>query len=169
METLFKLQYLYFTQPRKDRSIFEKVIDDQKNQVKHLTDSPRMVFYDSLYRSQFQNPAGFNIFLVGNIDTTKLKLLVEKYLASLPMTEAPLNWKNISPGFPEGKTNVVVHKGSAPKSTVMMMMKGKYKYDFENNLLMDALTLKKVKETFIRTRQSDARKNPFWLNQIIGT
>ena len=271
LETLFKLQYLYFTQPRKDRSIFEKVIDDQKNQVKHLTDSPRMVFYDSLYRvvtmhsprvivipteaqinniwqsevyriyrDQFQNPAGFKIFLVGNIDKTKLKPLVEKYLASLPVNKSPLKWKNVAPGFPEGKTNVVVHKGSAPKSTVVLMMKGKYKYDFENNLLMDALTqaldielrevvreqesgtygiyitpsldiypepkytltlgfgcapknvdhlvksvfgvfekfrkegpdaltLKKVKETFIRTRQSDVRENSFWLDQIIGT
>ena len=271
LETLFKLQYLYFTQPRKDRSIFAKVIDDQKNRVKHLSDSPQMVFYDSvyqtasmhsprviviptvdqinsiwqsevyrIYRTQFQNPAGFKVFLVGNIDTTKLKPLVEKYLASVPVTKEPLKWKNVSTNFPEGKTDVVVHKGSEPKSSVVLMMKGKYKYDFENNLLMDALTqaldielrevvrekesgtygiyispsvrlypeqkytltlgfgcapknvdhlvksvfgvfekfrkegpdaltLKKVKETFIRTRQSDSRENSFWIDKIIGT
>jgi zinc protease len=270
LETLFKLQYLYFTEPKKDRSIFEKVIDDQKTQVKHLGDSPRMVFYDSLYRvatmhsprvviiptvgqlnniwqsqiyhvykTQFQNPAGFKVFLVGNIDTVRLKPLVEKYLASLPVNGDPLKWKDVSLGFPEGKTNVEVRKGSAPQSMVMLMMKGKYHYDFENNLLMDALTqtldielrevvreqesgtygiyispsveqyprqkyslnlgfgcapqnvdhlvksvfdvfekfrkegpdaltLKKVKETFIRTRQSDVRENSFWMNQIVN-
>ncbi|MBE0651974.1 MAG: insulinase family protein [Bacteroidales bacterium] len=271
LETLFKLQYLYFTQPRKDRSIFEKVIEDQKTQVKHLGDSPRMVFYDSvyrvatlrsprviiipkidqlnsiwqseiyrIYRTQFQNSAGYKVFLVGNIDTANLKPLVEKYLASLPVTEPPLKWKDVSLGFPGGKTNVVVHKGSEPQSMVMMMMKGKYEYNFDNNLLMDALTqaldielrevvreqesgtygiyispstelypeqkysltlgfgcapdnvdhlvksvfnvfekfqkegpdaltLKKVKETFIRTRQSDVRENSFWMNQIVNS
>lgn len=270
LETLLKLQYLYFTQPRKDRSIFEKVIDDQKNQVKHLGDSPKMVFYDSLYqvstlhsprviviptaaqinsiwqsevyriyKDQFQNPAGYKVFLVGNIDTTILKPLVEKYLASLPVNDSPLNWKDVTPGFPKGKTDVVVHKGSAPQSTVVLMMKGEYKYDFENNLLMDALvqslnielrekvreeesgtygiyispttevypqqkysltlgfgcapqnvdhlvksvllvfekfrkdgpdplTLKKVKETFIRSRQSSVRENSFWINKIVN-
>ncbi len=271
LETLLKLQYLYFTQPRKDRSIFEKVIDDQKNSVKHLGDSPKMVFYDSLYqvstlhsprviiiptvaqinniwqsqvyrtyKDQFQNPAGFKVFFVGNVDTTKLKPLVEKYLASLPVNESPLNWKDVTLGFPKGKTDVVVHKGSAPQSTVVLMMKGKYKFNFENNLLMnalvqclnielrekvreeesgtygiyisqstelypeqkyslnlgfgcapknvdhlvnsvfqvfekfrkdgpDAFTMKKVKETFIRSRQSSARENSFWINKIVNT
>ena len=270
LETLFKLQYLYFTQPRKDNAIFDKVIDDEKNQIKHLNANPKMVFYDSLYKvvtehsprmivipteaqinsiwqsqiyriykKQFQHAAGFKVFLVGNVNKAKLKPLVEKYLASIPTGET-LQWKDVAPEFPEGKNNVVVHKGSEPQSSVVMVMKGKYKYNDKDNLLMNALvqalnielrervreeesgtygiymwpslnkypkeeytlslnfgcapknvdklvssvfdifekfrkegpketTLQKVKETLIRSRESDERKNNFWMNELISS
>ncbi|MBN2615383.1 MAG: insulinase family protein [Bacteroidales bacterium] len=269
LETLLKLQYLFFTQPRQDQSIFEKVIDDAKNQIKHVSANPKMVFYDSLYKvvtehsprvivvptekqinsiwqsqiykvykDQFQHAAGYKVFFVGNVNEEALKPLVEKYLASIPAGEA-LHWKDVTPGFPKGENKVTVHKGSEPQSSVILMMKGKYNYNEHNNLLMTALvqslnielrekvreqesgtygiymypsldkypqeqysltlnfgcapknvdklvgsvfeifekfkkegpteaTLKKVKETFIRTRESDGRKNSFWLNQIIS-
>ncbi len=270
LETLFKLQYLYFTQPRQDVNIFKKAIENQKNQIKHLGASPQMVFYDSLYnvitmhspriivipteaqinsirRSEvyatykklFEHAAGFKVFIVGNIDKATLKAFVEKYLASVPAGTGPLTWEDRSPDFPKGILHVDVLKGSAPQSQVAMVMKGKYRYDFQNNLVMnalvqalnielrekvredesgtygiyvspsfnkfpkpdymlmlgfgcapenvdrlvksvfgvmdkikkegpDSLTLQKVKETFIRSRESDIRKNKFWLNQLMN-
>jgi len=267
LETLLKLQYLFFTSPRQDKEIFKKVITNQENQIKHLSANPRMVFYDSLsrvitshsprsivipteaqiksirqadvysiYKKQFQHAAGYKIFLVGNIDTQKLKPLVEKYLASIPTGEN-LSWKDVSTSFPKGVTNVDVYKGSAPQSQVVIVMKGKYHYSPENNLIMNALvqslnialrekvreeesgtygiyvsptirkypkekytlmigfgcspknvdklvksvfgvikkvraegpndkTLKKVKETFRRSRETRERENSFWLNQL---
>lgn len=270
LETLLKLQYLFFTQPRQDNSIFDKVIDDLKNQIKHVSANPKMVFYDSLYqvvtehsprliviptekqvnsiwqsqiykvyKDQFQHAAGYKVFFVGNVNEDVLKPLVEKYLASIPTGEA-LHWKDVTPGFPKGENKVTVHKGTEPQSSVILVMKGDYKYNDHNNLLMDALvqtlnielrekvreqesgtygismwptldkypreqyslmlnfgcapknvdklvgsvfeiyekfrkegpsesTLKKVKETFIRTRESDGRKNSFRLNQIISS
>lgn len=270
LETLLKLQYLFFTQPRQDKSIFEKVIDDAKNQIKHQSANPKMVFYDSLYKvvfehsprviiiptekqlnsiwqtqvyqiykDQFQHAAGYKVFFVGNIDEATLKPLVEKYLASIPAGEA-LNWENRSPGFPKGENKVVVYKGTEPQSSVVMMMKGKYHYSEKDNLLMNALvqslnielrekvreqesgtygiymwpsvdkypeeryslslqfgcapqnvdklvasvfeifekfrkegpteeTLKKVKETFVRSRESDEQKNSFWINALVDS
>ncbi len=267
LETLFKLQYLFFTSPRQDKEIFQKVITNQENLIKHLSANPRMVFYDSLsrvitshsprsiiipteaqiksirqadiysiYKKQFQHAAGYKIFLVGNINAQKLKPLVEKYLASIPTGEN-LTWKDVSSVFPKGVTNVDVYKGSAPQSQVVIVMKGKYRYSPENNLIMNALvqslnialrekvreeesgtygiyvsptlrkypkekytlmigfgcspknvnklvksvfgvikkiqaegpndmTLKKVKETFKRSRETSERENSFWLNQL---
>ncbi len=270
LKTLLKLQYLYFTEPRKDKDIFTKVMEDQKNLIKHLGSSPRMVFYDSLsqtitlhsprkiviptqaqldgisqqdiyriYKRQFEPAAGYQIFFVGNIDEKTLKPLVEKYLASIPTGAGPLNWKDVEPDFPKGETHFTVHMGQAPQSTVAMVMKGHYKYNFEHNLRMNVLvgalnielleklrmkerevygvyvvpslsklpkeqymllmgfgcapqnvnglvksafgvfekfrekgadisTLKKVKETSIRTRESAVRTNKFWLEQLIN-
>ncbi len=267
LETLLKLQYLFFTSPRQDKEIFQKVITNQENQIKHLSANPKMVFYDSLssvisshsprsiviptqaqiksirqaaiydiYKKQFQHAAGYKVFLVGNIDTQKLKPLVEKYLASIPTGEN-LSWKDVSTPFPKGITNVNVFKGAAPQSSVLIVMKGKYRYSLENNLIMNALvqslnialrekvreeesgtygiyvsptirkypkekytlmigfgcspenvdklvksvfgvikkiqtegpkemTLKKVKETFARSRQTSERENRFWINQL---
>ncbi len=269
LETLLKLQYLYFTSPRQDKDIFKKVMEDQKNLVKHLGANPRMVFYDSLsramsmhsprviviptlaqldgisqqdiyniYKEQFEPAAGYQVFFVGNVNEKTLKPLVEKYLASIPAGAGPKSWKDVEPGFPKGKTIVNVNMGQAPQSTVAMVMKGRYKYNFENNVKMnvlvgalniemlnklrieerkiygvyvsptlsklpkeeytllmgfgcapqnvdglvksalgvfekfrkngaDAATMKKVKETAIRTRQSAVRTNKYWLNQIV--
>jgi zinc protease len=170
LETLLKLQYLYFTAPRQDRDIFAKVMEDQKNMVKHLGASPRMVFYDSLsraitmhsprkiviptqaqlnsisrqeiyniYKKQLEPAAGYQIFFVGNINEKTLKPLVEKYLASIPTGTGPLSWKDVEPGFPKGKTNVKVNMGQAPQSTVAMVMEGRYKYNFDNNVKMNVL------------------------------
>ena len=270
LETLFKLQYLYFTAPRQDKEIFKKVITNQENAIKHLSANPKMVFYDSLsqaitshsprsiiipteaqiksihqadiyniYKKQFQHAAGFKVFLVGNIDTQKLKPLVEKYLAGIPAGE-DLSWKDVSAPFPKGITNVEVHKGTAPQSQVVIVMEGKYRYTPENNLVMnalvqslnielrekvreeesgtygiyvsptlrkyphekyilmtgfgcapqnvdklvksvfevmkkiqtegpDAMTLKKVKETFIRSYETSVRENSFWLNKLTNS
>jgi zinc protease len=267
LETLFKLQYLYFTAPRRDDEIFQKVINNQENLIKHLSANPRMVFYDTLlqtitshsprtivipteaqiksirqadiysvYKKQFQHAAGFKIFLVGNVDKQKLKPLVEKYLASVPTGEN-LTWKDRTPPFPKGIKKAEVHKGKAPQSQVMIVMQGKYRYTPGNNLVMnalvqaldielrekvreeesgtygiyvspnldkypeekytlmtgfgcapknvdklvksvfevmekmqksgpDALTLKKVKETFIRTYETQVRQNNFWLRAL---
>ncbi len=188
LKTLLELQYLYFTRPREDKEIFAKVMQDQRNQIKHLGTNPRMVYYDSLYQTitmhsprmiviptqaqlskikqqdiyriykqQFEPAAGYQIFFVGNIDTKTLKPLVEKYLASIPTGVGPLKWKDVEPGFPKGKTPVTVRMGEAPQSTVAIVIKGKYKYSFEQNLKMDmmvqALNIELLKKLRIQERK----------------
>jgi zinc protease len=48
IETLLQLQYLYFTNPRKDSEAFKKVIDNQLNQAKFSAANPQMAFFDTL-------------------------------------------------------------------------------------------------------------------------
>lgn len=48
LETFFQLQYLYFTNPRQDKEVFDKAIDNYMNQIKFMHENPRMAFYDTL-------------------------------------------------------------------------------------------------------------------------
>lgn len=48
IETFLQLQYLYFTNPRKDQEVFDKAIDNFLNQIKFMHDNPRVAFYDTL-------------------------------------------------------------------------------------------------------------------------
>ncbi|MEZ5197418.1 MAG: insulinase family protein [Bacteroidales bacterium] len=48
IETLLQLQYLYFTNPRQDKEVFDKSIDNFLNQIKFMHENPRMAFYDTL-------------------------------------------------------------------------------------------------------------------------
>ncbi len=170
LETMLKLQYLFFTDVRKDNDVFAKVIDNQKNQMKFLLENPRVAFYDSLYKvttsnsprtivipteeqlnsikqeriydfykEMYQSPDGYKFFMVGNIDTEELKPLVEKYLAGIPSQDGETNWKDVSPKFPDGKTEFTVRKGKEPQSMVVIMMDGEYKYTPENNMVFKTL------------------------------
>ncbi len=170
IETLLELQYLYFTNPRRDEETFKKVIDNELNQAKFSAANPQMAFFDTLatitnsnsprtivipseeqiksieqdyiydvYKKQFQHADGFRFFFVGNVDTEKLKPLVEKYLASLPVTGEELKWKDRTPEFPDGVTEFTYYKGKEPQSMVVINIKGDYKYNFENNLVFKTL------------------------------
>ncbi|MCF8304394.1 MAG: insulinase family protein [Bacteroidales bacterium] len=55
LETMFKLIYLYFTEPRKDTSAFEAFKSKNKNQLKYLKSNPQYAFYDTLYKVITQN------------------------------------------------------------------------------------------------------------------
>ncbi len=91
------------------------------------------------YRNFFEHVDGFKFFFVGNIKTDELKPLVEKYIASLPVKNSEQNWKDVTPKFPDGITKFTVYKGQEPQSQVAIMMKGKYDYNFENNLVVKTL------------------------------
>jgi len=173
IETLLQLQYLFITNPRRDGDVFEKVIDNQKNQVKFMMENPQVAFYDSLYKvvtshsprtivipteeqlnsikqdriyefyeQTYQFPDAYKFFIVGNINTEELKPLVAKYLGGIPTKGVNINWKDVTTKFPDGKTEITVHKGKEPQSQVAIMMDGDYEYNFENNLVFK--TLEKV-------------------------
>ncbi len=48
LETLLQVQYLYFTNPRKDEEVFKSIIDKNAEQAKFLLNNPRIAYYDSL-------------------------------------------------------------------------------------------------------------------------
>ena len=48
IETLLQLQYLYFSNPRQDKEVFDKAIDNFMNQIKFMHENPRVAFYDTL-------------------------------------------------------------------------------------------------------------------------
>ncbi len=55
METFLELLYIYLTEPRQDKDVFDKTIDNLLNQVKFSMENPRAAFYDSLYKVATSN------------------------------------------------------------------------------------------------------------------
>ncbi|OFY76355.1 MAG: hypothetical protein A2265_11810 [Bacteroidetes bacterium RIFOXYA12_FULL_33_9] len=54
-ETLLQLNYLYFTQPRKDQEAFNSFISKMKNQMKFFANSPQVAFSDTLVKTMNSN------------------------------------------------------------------------------------------------------------------
>lgn len=54
-ETFLQLTYLYFTQPRKDESLFKSFVSKQKSSVQFLRQNPRAFYQDTLTKIIYQN------------------------------------------------------------------------------------------------------------------
>lgn len=54
-ETMLQLTYLYFTEPRKDTSLFSSFIQKNKSQFANLMANPQTAFVDTLYKELFNN------------------------------------------------------------------------------------------------------------------
>ena len=169
LETTLQLINAYFTQPRRDESIFKSIIERMKGQQLHRSDDPKSVFTDSVhailgnynirrtgpsiakleqvnldkayafYKARFADASNFTFTFVGSIDTNAIKPLLEKYLGSLPATNAKEQAKDLRINIPPGIIAKNVYKGSEPQSTVMLVYSGFFDYNQENKIKLDAL------------------------------
>ena len=55
LETLFQLTYLYFTNPRKDSSLFNSFVQKNKSQYANISANPQAAFIDTMYKVLFSN------------------------------------------------------------------------------------------------------------------
>ncbi len=169
LETLFQLVNLYFTEPRFDKTAFDSYISKMKSQLDNKDASPERAFSDTLRavmydhnprmrplskemlneasfpriedigKERFSNPGEFIYFFIGNIDTTKIKPLIEKYLASLPSTGKIEHWKDLGIRKHKGIIDKTVDKGSEPKSIQYIMFHGPIGYTTQNLIKLDAV------------------------------
>lgn len=170
LETALQLIYLYFTQPRKDEDAWSSTISQQQSSLLNRGANPTQVFQDTInavlnnysirkavntvkeldkasidhaydfYKDRFSDASDFTFFLVGNLDTAKIKPLLAQYLGALPYTKRIENYKDHGIGIPSGRIRKVVSKGLEEKSRVQLVYSGKYKYSDKNNLQLEALT-----------------------------
>ena len=90
---------------------------------------------------------------VGSIDTSTIKPLLEKYIASLPAKNTLEEPVDLGIHITEGVIKKNVYKGSEPQSTVLLLFTGTLDYSQQNNIKLDALkeTLEiRLLETFAR-------------------
>ena len=169
LETLFQLVHLYFTKPRFDQSAFSSHISRLRSQLENKDVSPERAFSDTLRavsanyhprmrpmtkemlkeadferikaigQERFSDAGDFNYFFIGNIDTTKIDSLVQKYLASLPSKGKSENWKDLGIRKPEGVVNKTVVKGTEPKSIQYFVFHGPIDYSTKNLIEVDAV------------------------------
>ncbi len=177
LETMLQLNYLYFTNTRKDETAFDAYISRMKNMIKPMRANPQVIFSDTLskilsknsprvigvptdtqldqinldrlltiFRDRFADASDFIYIMAGNFKTDEVLPQLEKYIGGLPSTNRKETWKDVTPGFPEGKVVVMVPKNSEPQSMVAMVWKGDFKwkdkYRMGFNMMMEVLAIK---------------------------
>ncbi|MBQ6086518.1 MAG: insulinase family protein [Bacteroidales bacterium] len=152
LETAFQLLYLCWADPRFDQEEFDQGITqlrsflpnfvkqpNYKLQVEAMKtlygDNPRVRVIDEAtldeaglevlernYRNLFKDAVGAVMVIVGDVDLSVVKPLVEKYVGSLPKGKKPLSWVNhhtdILPGMRE---NVFTADMETPLTTVFQV------------------------------------------------
>ena len=116
MKTLFELAYLYFTQPRRDDTAFQGLMNRTHAFLTNRNASPKVDYNDSItailydhhprmkplvqktlgkvsydrilqiYKERFSDASNFKTVIIGNYDEQELRALVCQYLATLPAT-----------------------------------------------------------------------------------
>ncbi|MEA3445675.1 MAG: insulinase family protein [Bacteroidota bacterium] len=169
LETLLQLVYLYFTNPRQDKTAFNSYIKRMKGVLENRSASPENVFQDSIkttmasnhprrrpmtaklldeaeykqihriFNQRFGDPGNFIFYFVGNFDSKEMKPLIEKYIGGLPTIERNETWKNLNINAPRGTVEKVVNKGTEPKSIVYMKYHGSFDYNWKNKIDLDII------------------------------
>ncbi len=169
LETLFQLAYLDFTGARLDTIAFAAFQQNVGPFLANRGASPEQVFSDTVqvtmeqhhfrarpispatfaevnpqraiafYRDRFANAGDFTFVLVGTLDTTTLKPLVERYLASLPSSGRRDSARVVSSGPPRGVIQKTVRKGIEKKATTMIAFTGPCTYSPETRVAMRAM------------------------------
>ncbi|QTE36093.1 insulinase family protein [Mucilaginibacter gossypii] len=168
-ETALQLIYLYFTQPRKDKDIWDANIDQTRSVLSTRGLDPGSVYQDTVsavlsnynfrgmvttlprlnaatldkaydfYKKRFADASGFTFTLVGNFNVETIKPYLEHYLGGLPSTNSKETYKNMNIEPPAGLITKTVNKGVGEKSTVQLVFSGDYDYNEANNIQVDAL------------------------------
>ena len=91
------------------------------------------------YKDRFADAGNFTFIFVGNTDKAGLRGLIKKYIGSLPGTNTGQTFKDQHMDPPPGTITKTVHKGIDDKSTVELLFHGRFNYNQENNLQLNAL------------------------------
>ena len=156
--TAFQLIYGYFTEPRKDTSMFEVMKQQLTASLVNKYKDPASVFSDtvsyimsnynprrkpltldriseinldkafSIYKDRFSDAGDFTFTFVGNFKVDSLKPYIETYIASLPSANRKETWKDVGIRYPAGVINKEIKKGTEPKSSVHLFFTGKTTY-----------------------------------------
>ncbi|MGH7650097.1 MAG: M16 family metallopeptidase [Gemmatimonadaceae bacterium] len=175
-EAMFQLMYLYFTAPRADTSAYLAYQTRMKELLANRSASPASAFADTIqatlyqhnprlapptsatydkmdlgeslafYRARFANASDFTFIFVGNIDTTTLKPLIERYIGGLPSSSTRQAWRDVGIEFARGAIHRDVHRGAEPKSNTDIIYTGPFTFTrhavYEMQALEDVLQIR---------------------------
>lgn len=164
-----ELLYAYFTEPRKNEESFLTLIERTKEQLATKGNNRAAVFLDTanlvlgnnhvrkqpqtlerlneikldrafqIYKERFADASGFTFMFVGNLDLEKTKLLLEKYLGSLPSRKLHEQIRDVGINVPPGRITKTIYKGNEQKASVILAYSGGFDYNFENTIKMNAI------------------------------
>lgn len=168
-KTMLQMLYLYFTDPRFDQTSFQSLMTRYSGILENRSASPESAFQDTLQvtlanydkherpltkellseadfnrirqigRERFKNAADFKFFFVGNINPDEFKPLVEKYIGGIPSTPEKENWVDLHIEKPNGVIEKFVKKGQEDKSIQYIVFHGKFDFNSQNQVQLDAV------------------------------
>ena len=169
-ETLLQLNYLSFTDKRKDETAFNSLKEQLKTGISGASNNPNKVFNDSikaivkghnpLYmpltlkevdqidydhvlavaKERFGNAGDFTFNFVGNIDVEAARPLIEKYIASLPDNKVREKKGYVVKDVPGVIEKVIEMPMENPKATVYCTIGDDVKPSLMNTLAMQMLS-----------------------------
>ena len=169
-ETLLQLNYLSFTDTRKDETAFNSLKEQLKTGISGASNNPNKVFNDSikaivkghnpLYmpltlkevdqidydhvlavaKERFGNAGDFTFNFVGNIDVEAARPLIEKYIASLPDNKVREKKGYVVKDVPGVIEKVIEMPMENPKATVYCTIGDDVKPSLMNALAMQMLS-----------------------------
>jgi zinc protease len=176
LETMFQLTHMYFTDVRKDEEAFKSFISKQSSTYKNLMSNPQYYFMNhtmklktnnhprvgfptqaslegidhdraiEIYKERFANAGDFTFIFVGNFEEEELKFLCQKYLGTLPASEAEETYMNRHIDYVDGKIEDEIKMGEAPKTNVELFFHGPFEWTPENSYnfqsMIDVLKIK---------------------------
>lgn len=167
LETMFQLVNLYFNNPRFDEKAYNAIKTRYLAYVKNIAndidgaykDSITLLTYDhhprikvfnedivnqitfegikELYKDRFKNPGDFTYMIIGNYDENRLETCLEKYIASLPVSELKENYTDQGIRSPEKDVkNYFEKEMTTPKASIFVNFHKKANYSEENTIYL---------------------------------
>jgi len=93
-----------------------------------------------IYKDRFSNAGDFKFFFVGSFDEAKLKELIQKYLGNLKSTGKKEKWIDRNVNMKNGHIVKKEYKGEAPKTFVDLTYHGDFKYNKDNEYVLNSLS-----------------------------
>lgn len=153
LETLLILQYLSFNQPRFDTDAFELTKRRLQTRLADIENDPEAVFTNTIrsllmsgseratlytpltlqrldltaskriYAERFRSASDFVWVFTGAVNIPRLKVLTEKYIASLPSDASTEKWRDLGIRPPTGFTHKTVKRGADERSRVSIYLR----------------------------------------------
>jgi zinc protease len=183
-ETMLQLLWLRFEKPRFDAEAHNAIMSRYAAFLKNMEKDPSKIMQDSLslfltnysprtvlltpstlekvnlaeiekiYRDRFNSASEFTFIIVGNIEESQVKPLVEKYIGSISGGNRKETYTDRGVRAPKGRfVRDIKIPLTVPKSTVYVSYSAGYKYKPENNValrvingILDIVFTEKVRE-----------------------
>ncbi len=169
LETTLQMINLYFTEPRMDESAYSSYMSNFRSWVAGKSQNPDNVFEDTVqyvlgsyhfrrqpvteaflnsidriqsfdfYKKRFADAGDFTFVIVGDIDTTIIDKMVEKYLGSLPGIGRKETWKDPGVKLIAKPVEKKVFNGKEARSHVRLVLNGKFDFSIRNTFMLQAL------------------------------
>jgi zinc protease len=153
-ETLLQLVWLAMTAPRRDSTVFNQFVARARSEARNRSLAPQSALTDTLqailsqgnprarpvtpervdsvrladvlnfWRARTEHAGNFTFVLVGNIDTTALRPLVERWIGGLPSKGSAESWRDLGIRPPAGVVTATVRKGREPQARTALVFTG---------------------------------------------